>query len=250
MTMEFSDKVAIITGVAGGIGLATATMLGEQGATVVGWDFQEDKLAAASIALQARNIEMTAVKADLADTHKIAALFTKTIEDFKRIDILVQCAGICYRTPVPEITPAEWDHMFALNLKSVFFAAQAALEIMCRQQYGKIINISSASGKSGGVAVGAHYAATKAAVICLTKSLALYAAPFGVNVNCVCPGPIKTQMTDVWGEAMNQSFAEKIPFKRYGTPTEVADAICFLASDHARYITGETMDVNGGLVMD
>ena len=213
--MEFSDKVAIITGVAGGIGLATATMLGEQGATVIGWDFQEERLEQARKALQAQNIEMTAVNADLENINNIRALFARTIEDFKRIDILVQCTGICYRSPVPEITPAEWDHIFALNLKSVFFAAQAALKVMCQQNYGKIINISSASGKSGGVAVGAHYAATKAAVICLAKSLALYSAPFAVNVNCVCPGPVKTLMTDVWGEAMNKSFAEKIPFKRY-----------------------------------
>jgi 3-oxoacyl-[acyl-carrier protein] reductase len=248
--MEFSGKVAIITGVAGGIGHATAAILGEKGATVIGWDFQEEGLERASKALKARNIEMTPVKADLENTDNIRALFSKTIVDFKRIDILVQCAGICYRSTVPEITPEEWDHIFAVNLKSVFFAAQEALKVMCRQNYGKIINISSASGKSGGVAVGAHYSATKAAVICLTKSLALYAAPFDVNVNCVCPGPIATPMTDVWGEEMNKSFAEKIPFKRYGTPEEVAEAICFLASDRARYITGETMDVNGGLVMD
>lgn len=250
MAMEFSGKVAIITGVAGGIGLATAALLGGKGATVIGWDFQEEGLARAGRALQAQNIEMTPVKADLENTDHIRALFSRTMEDFKRIDILVQCAGICYRSPVPEITPAEWDHIFAVNLRSVFFAAQEALKVMCRQNYGKIINISSASGKSGGVAVGAHYAATKAAVICLTKSLALYAADFGVNVNCVCPGPIKTAMTDVWGDATNQAFAEKIPFKRYGTAAEVAEAICFLASDRARYITGETMDVNGGLVMD
>ena len=250
MGTEFSGKVAIVTGVAGGIGLATATMLGEQGATIVGCDFQEEGLKRAKKALQKRNVEMNAVAADLGNVDSIQPLFKKTLEDFKRIDILVQCAGICYQSPVPEITAEEWDHIFALNLKAVFFAAQAALEVMCRQNYGKIINISSASGKSGGVAVGAHYAATKAAVICLTKSLAQYSAPFGVNVNCVCPGPIETPMTQVWGEAVNKSFAEKIPFKRYGTPEEVAEAICFLASDRARYITGETMDVNGGLVMD
>ena len=250
MSMEFSGKVAIITGVAGGIGLATAAVLGEKGAIVIGWDFQEEGLERGRKALKARNIEMAPVKADLENTDNIRALFSKTIEDYKRIDILVQCAGICYRSTVPEITPEEWDHIFAVNLKSVFFAAQEALKVMCRQNYGKIINISSASGKSGGVAAGAHYSATKAAVICLTKSLALYAAPFDVNVNCVCPGPIATPMTEVWGEEMNKSFAEKIPFKRYGTPEEVAEAICFLASDRARYITGETMDVNGGLVMD
>jgi len=250
MDMEFSGKVAIVTGAAGGIGLATATLLGEQGATVIGCDFQEERLAQAQKTLQSRNIEMAAVKADFKNIDDIKKVFSKAKDEFKQIDILVQTAGVCYSTSVPDITPEEWDHVCAVNLKSVFFAAQEALKIMCPQKSGKIINISSASGKSGGVAVGAHYSATKAAVICLTKSLALYAAPFGVNVNCVCPGPIKTAMTDVWGDEINKSFAEKIPFKRYGTPQEVADAICFLASDRARYITGETVDINGGLIMD
>jgi 3-oxoacyl-[acyl-carrier protein] reductase len=250
MSMDFSGKVAIITGVAGGIGLATAAMLGEQGATVVGSDFQEEGLQRAQKKLQTRNIEMTAVRADLQNISEIKTLFSQVIKDLKRIDILIQSAGVCYRSPVPEITPEQWDYVLAVNLRSVFFAAQEALKFMCPQNYGKIIHISSASGKSGGVAVGAHYAASKAAVICLTKSLALYSAPFGVNINCICPGPINTPMTESWGEVVNKSFAEKIPFKRYGTPEEVAEAICFLASDRARYITGETIDVNGGLVMD
>ena len=248
--MDFSGKVAIVTGVAGGIGLATAAMLGEQGATVIGTDFEQERLERAQKALQTRNIEMRTIRASLENINEIKVLFTEAVKNFTRIDILVQCAGVCYRSPVPEITPEEWDYTFAVNLKSVFFASQEALKFMCPQNYGKIIHISSASGKSGGVAVGAHYAATKAAVICLTKSLALYAAPFGVNINCICPGPIKTPMTDSWGEAVNKSFAEKIPLRRYGTPDEVAEAICFLASDRARYITGETLDVNGGLVMD
>jgi len=248
--MDFSGRVAIITGVAGGIGLATAAMLGERGARVIGSDFQAEGLQRAQAALQARNIEMAAVRADFQHISEIRALFSQAVKDFKRIDILVQSAGVCYRSAVPEITPEQWDYVFAVNLRSVFFAAQAALKCMRPQNYGKIIQISSASGKSGGVAVGAHYAASKAAVMCLTKSLALYAAPFGINVNCICPGPIKTPMTASWGAAVNKSFAEKIPFKRYGTPEEVAEAVCFLASDRARYITGETMDVNGGLVMD
>ena len=250
MSVDFSGKVAIVTGVAGGIGLATAAMLGEQGATVIGTDFEQERLERAQKALQTRNIEMRTIRASLENINEIKVLFTEAVKNFTRIDILVQCAGVCYRSPVPEITPEEWDYTFAVNLKSVFFASQEALKFMCPQNYGKIIHISSASGKSGGVAVGAHYAATKAAVICLTKSLALYAAPFGVNINCICPGPIKTPMTDSWGEAVNKSFAEKIPLRRYGTPDEVAEAICFLASDRARYITGETLDVNGGLVMD
>jgi hypothetical protein len=115
---------------------------------------------------------------------------------------------------------------------------------MCERQEGKIINIASAAGKIGGIAVGAHYSASKAGIICLTKSLALYAALYNVTVNCVCPGPTATPLTDEWGEELNTSFAAKIPLKRYGTPQEVAEAICFLASDRANYITGETLDVN------
>jgi NAD(P)-dependent dehydrogenase (short-subunit alcohol dehydrogenase family) len=151
---------------------------------------------------------------------------------------------------VPDITPEEWDRLLAVNLRSTFFCSQQALRSMCPRGYGKIVNLASAAGKLGGVAVGAHYSASKAAIICLTKSLALYAAPYRVNVNCVCPGPTATAMTDAWGDRINSAFAERIPFKRYGTPEEVSEAICFLASDRAGYITGETMDVNGGLVMD
>jgi 3-oxoacyl-[acyl-carrier protein] reductase len=164
MSMDFSGKVAIITGVGGGIGLATAAMLGEQGATLIGWDFQQERLEHTQKALQARNVEIAAVKADLRNFSEIKTLFAQAIKDFKRIDIVVQSAGICYRTQVLEITPEEWDHVFAVNLKSVFFAAQEALKFMCPQNYGKIILISSASGKSGGVAVGAHYAASIAMI--------------------------------------------------------------------------------------
>lgn len=110
--------------------------------------------------------------------------------------------------------------------------------------------MASAAAKTGGVASGAHYAASKAAIITLTKSLALTAAPFRVNVNAVCPGPTATEMTAAWGPETNRAFAEKIPWKEYGEPEDVAEAVAFLASDRARYITGEVLDVNGGLVMD
>jgi 3-oxoacyl-[acyl-carrier protein] reductase len=138
----------------------------------------------------------------------------------------------------------------AVNLRSVFLLSREAFRWMKTRNAGKIISLGSAAGKIGGLVAGAHYAASKAGVMCFTKSLALQAAPYGINVNAVCPGPTRSPMTDAWGEKANADFAARIPFKRYGEPEEVAEAILFLASDRSRYVTGEILDVNGGLVMD
>ena len=248
--MEFTGKVAVITGAASGIGRQTAMFMGERGASVVIADVQEAMAHDVVDNLRANDIRAQFIKTDMTNIDHIRALFSETAATYKQIDILVNCAGIGRLTRVPDITPAEWDLVLSVNLKSAFFCAQEALTSMRERKAGKIINLASAAGKIGGVAVGAHYAASKAAIICLTKSLALYAAPFNVTVNCVCPGPIATPLTDEWGEELNTSFAQKIPLQRYGTPEEAAEAICFLASDRASYITGETLDVNGGLVMD
>jgi NAD(P)-dependent dehydrogenase (short-subunit alcohol dehydrogenase family) len=236
--VEFQDRVAVVTGAASGIGRAAAAQLARGGARVVIADINQGAGAAEFLAL------------DVSQVEEIRAFFAQILARHGRIDVLVNAAGIGSLTAVPEITAGEWDRVMAVNLRSAFFCSQEALASMCPRRFGKIINLASAAAKMGGVAVGAHYAASKAAIVCLTKSLALYAAPHGVNVNCVCPGPTVTPLTDSWGEKLNRSFAEKIPFKRYGRPEEVAEAICFLASERAAYITGETMDVNGGLVMD
>jgi 3-oxoacyl-[acyl-carrier protein] reductase len=248
--MEFTGKVAVITGAASGIGRQTATLMGERGAIVVIADVQE-KLAHEVVEnLRTKGITVQFIKTDITHIGQIQALFSETIAMYKKLDILVNCAGIGRLTRIPDITPEEWDLVLSVNLKSVFFCSQEALKYMCARKDGKIITLASAAGKIGGIAVGAHYAASKAAIICLTKSLALYAAPFNITVNCICPGPTVTPLTDEWGEELNTSFANKIPLKRYATPEEVAEGICFLASDRANYITGETLDVNGGLVMD
>jgi len=128
--------------------------------------------------------------------------------------------------------------------------SRETLKRMKERGSGRIVNIASAAAKLGGLTAGAHYAASKAGVIALSKSLALTGAPCHVNVNVVCPGPTSTDMTDAWGEETNRAFAEKIPWKEYGTAQDIAEAVAFLASDRARYITGEVLDVNGGLVMD
>jgi len=248
--VEFQDKTVVITGGAGGIGRAAAQIMGRQGAclfiTDVGGEAGEEAVAL----WRGGGIAATFIRADLTDPAEIRALFRRVEQEAGRIDVLVTCAGISSLTRVPEISPEEWDRVFAVNLKAVFFCCQEALRTMVERKRGKIVTIASAAAKIGGVAVGAHYSASKAGIICLTKSLALYAAPFGINVNCVCPGPTETAMTDAWGEAINTEFARKIPFKRYGTPEEIAEVIAFLASERASYLTGETVDVNGGLVMD
>lgn len=240
--MDRSGEVAVVTGAASGIGRAVAGLLGQRGATVIAADIREG--------LPSEGAQVHFVATDVTDVGQVRGLFSDTVSRYGKVDTLVNCAGICRRTPIPEITPEEWDEVLSANLRSTFLCSQEALRGMCARRHGRIVNVASAAAKTGGAAVGAHYAASKAGVICLTKSLALYAAAYEVTVNCVCPGPIVTPMTDAWGEETNTAFADRIPLKRYGRPEEVAEAICFLCSDQARYITGETLDVNGGLVMD
>jgi 3-oxoacyl-[acyl-carrier protein] reductase len=248
--VEFQDKTVVITGGAGGIGRAAAEIMGRQGACLFITDVGSEAGEQAAARWRDEGIPATFIRADLTDPAEIRALFRRVEEEAGRIDVLVTCAGISSLTRVPDISPEEWDRVFAVNLKAAFFCCQEALRTMVERKQGRIVTIASAAAKIGGVAVGAHYSASKAGIICLTKSLALYAAPFGINVNCVCPGPTETAMTDAWGEAINTEFARKIPFKRYGTPEEIAEVIAFLASERASYLTGETVDVNGGLVMD
>jgi len=243
--MELEGKVAIVTGSSGGIGQAVASSLAREGAKLVLADINTEK--SEELLIQFDGI---AVKADLSSKADIDSIVDQAISKYGRIDVLVNCAGICSLASVLDVTEEEWDKILDVNLKGTFFLSQAALKEMIKNKSGKIINVSSASAKIGGVAVGAHYSSSKAGVICLTKSFALYAAPHKINVNCVCPGPTVTELTDSWGDKINTSFSEMIPWKEYGKPEDIAQAVLFLASERSRYITGEILDVNGGLVMD
>ena len=244
--MELQGKSAIVTGAASGLGMAIAEVLSREGASVVVSDVDASRAKEVAKLLP----QAIPIPADVSSKADVERLFSRALSSLGRLDILVTAAGICSLTKIPDINEEEWDRMLAINLKGTFLCCQAALREMVARKSGKVVTISSASAKIGGVAVGAHYSASKAGIICLTKSMALYAAPYHVNVNCVSPGPMETPMTEAWGEEINRRFRELIPWKEYGKPRDVAEAVLFLVSDQARYITGEILDVNGGLVMD
>lgn len=247
--MEFKGKVAIITGVAGGIGQTTACLFAKEGAALVLVDINKDALDSLvkKIGSETQTISFAI---DVSDEQQVQQAVQSTLKKLGKIDILVNGAAICKMVPILDIDVAEWDRFMAVNLRSVFLFCREVFRHMKKRKYGKIINVASAAGKIGGLAAGAHYSASKAGVMCFTKSLALQAAPYKINVNSVCPGPTKTEMTDAWGDRTNKDFADKIPFKKYAQPEDIAQAVLFLASDRAKYITGEILDVNGGLIMD
>jgi 3-oxoacyl-[acyl-carrier protein] reductase len=247
---ELGGSVAIITGAGGAIGEATARLFAKEGSTVVLADLRKEGIEEIARQVRGTGGKASAFTLDVSEEKDVVALVRSTVEEFGTVDILVNNAAISMTTPILDIEAADWDRVLAVNLRSVFLLSREAFRFMKTRGKGKIISMASASAKIGGLVVGAHYAASKAGVICFTKSLALQAAPFGINVNAVCPGPTKTPMTDAWGEKANEEFAAKIPFRRYGEPREIAEAILFLASERSRYVTGEILDVNGGLIMD
>jgi NAD(P)-dependent dehydrogenase (short-subunit alcohol dehydrogenase family) len=248
--MLLQSRIAVVTGGARGIGRAIALRLGGEGATVSVCDL--DLEGANSVAEEIRRPggSSSAYRLDAADEPAVKAFFRALRMEHGGLDILVNNAGLCRNVLIEDIDGQEWDRYLQVNLKSVFLCSKEALLLMKERRSGKIISLASAAAKIGGVVAGAHYAAAKAGVICFTKSLALQAAPYGINVNAIAPGPIATAMTDAWGPELKEAFVEKIPLHRYGTPEEVAEVALLLASDRAAFITGEVIDINGGLVMD
>ena len=242
--MDYTYSVAVITGAESGIGEQTAKKLLENSCHVIGLDFSRTTNG------NHKNPNYQLIQIDITDLEKMQKTIDAVHRDWGRIDILVNCAGVTSLQKVDDIKPADWDRIMDINLKAVFFCCQTVLKYMKVVKRGKIINISSNAGKEGGKAVGAHYSASKAGVISLTRSLALDAAEYNININCVAPGPTKTSMTQDWDEGTNKKLKEKIPLGRFAAPEEIAEAIAFLASDSADFITGETLNVNGGLLMD
>jgi 3-oxoacyl-[acyl-carrier protein] reductase len=242
--MDLSNRVAIVTGSARGIGRAIALKLAEVGATVVVSDIADAGPVAEEIKAMKR--QSLAVPANVSLASDVNALVDTVISKYGRIDILVNNAGIARDQLLLRMSDEDWDAVLNVNLKSVFLCTRAVLRQMMKQRWGRIISISSIVGIVGNPGQ-ANYAAAKAGIIGFTKTLAREAGSRGITVNALAPGFIDTTMTQQLGEEVRQELMRRIPLGSLGSPDDVAEAVAFLASEKARYITGQVLGVDGGM---
>ncbi len=247
--MQFQDRVAIVTGAARGLGAATAHELSRQGARVVICDIDGALAEGVADDIRKEGRDALALRVDVSKIPELDALVKAAVDRYGRLDILVNNAAICPRIPVDDMTEEKFDQIVAINLKSVFFLSRAAGNAMKPGKWGRIVNVSSVGGRTGGIYASTVYAATKAGVMSMTKAFARHFAPHGIIVNCVAPGSVDTRlMADLSPESL-QGTIEGVPLKRLADPLEIARVIAFLASDGASYMTGAILDVNGGAMM-
>jgi 3-oxoacyl-[acyl-carrier protein] reductase len=246
--MELKDKVAIITGSARGIGKSIANKLAQNGATVVICDLKMDDVQPTVDEFNSAGMNAIGLTVNVTDMKSVEALFDEVISKLGKIDILVNNAGITRDALIVRMNEADWDSVLTVNLKGTFNCTKCAAKIMMKQRSGKIVNIASIMGIIGNVGQ-ANYSASKAGVIALTKTTARELGRRGVNVNAVAPGFIATKMTEALPEAQKEKILEAVPLGCVGYPEDVANAVAFLVSDSARYITGHVIQVDGGLAM-
>jgi 3-oxoacyl-[acyl-carrier protein] reductase len=242
-------SVVLITGASRGIGRAIALRFAKDGARV-GINFRQNAVAAEATAEEVSSLggEPLLLPGDATDQAAVASMFESLLGHWGRIDVLVNNAGIVRDTLILRMSDDDWDSVIATNLRSAFLCTRAALRSMLRQRNGRIINVASISGLRGNAGQ-ANYAASKAALVGFTKSVAREVASRGITVNAVAPGLIETDITAQMPEKARDALVQQIPIGRMGTPDEVAEVVSFLASDRAGYITGQAIVVDGGLAM-
>ena len=243
-----SGKTAIVTGASRGIGAAIAHRLCEAGANVVLCSRSAESVGQIADTLQGKGYAAFSMAADISEKEDVASLMEKTIEQFSQIDILVNNAGITRDMLLMRLKDEDWDAVLQTNLTGTMYCTRGVLRPMIRQKSGRIINISSVVGLSGNAGQ-ANYAAAKAGILGLTKATAKEVGARGITVNAIAPGFITTDMTAQIPEKNQEQLLDLIPLREFGHPEDVAAAVCFLASDAARYITGQVLQVDGGMVM-
>jgi 3-oxoacyl-[acyl-carrier protein] reductase len=244
--VRLQQKVAIITGAAQGIGLATAEKFASEGARVVIADIRRERVDAAVDALAGRGAQVLGVVVDVTQRPQVDAMVERTVEAWGRIDALVNNAGITKDARLLKMTGEQFDSVVAVNLRAVFECTQAVADAMVKQGSGAIVNASSVVGLYGNFGQ-TNYAATKAGVIGFTKTWARELGPKGIRVNAVCPGFIRTPILDTIPDPVMQKMIDKVPLGRLGEPSEIANVYAFLASDEASYLNGAVIEVSGGI---
>lgn len=247
--MDLNGKVALVTGAGRGIGREIALTLAGYGATViVNYNGSEEKAEEVVGKIKEAGGKAEVIRCNVAEFDRSKELIDQVIKSYGKLDILVNNAGITRDNLIMKMSEADFDDVIAVNLKGAFNCIRHASRQMLKQRGGRIINISSVSGVMGNAGQ-ANYCASKAGIIGLTKSVARELGSRGITSNCVAPGFIKTEMTDVLSEDVKQSMGEQIPLKRFGETRDIAEAVAFLASDSASYITGQVLQVDGGMAM-
>jgi 3-oxoacyl-[acyl-carrier protein] reductase len=246
--LELKDKVALVTGGAQGIGKAVALLLAKNGADIVVSDVNLQKAEETAGEIQSLGRKAMAVKADVSSSEDVERMVQAIMERLGRIDILINNAGIARDKLILRMTEEDWDAVLNVNLKGTFHCTRVVIRHMSKQRYGKIVNIASVVGEMGNAGQ-ANYAASKAGVIGFTKTVAREFAQRGINVNAIAPGYIATPMTDALPEKAKEELQRMIPMERLGKPEDVAEAVLFLVSEASSYITGQVINVNGGIYM-
>ncbi|MCX6739442.1 MAG: SDR family NAD(P)-dependent oxidoreductase [Candidatus Parcubacteria bacterium] len=241
--MMLKDKVAIVTGGRQGIGLGIALALAKEGCHVVVSDIDQNDCDVVAEKIKMEGVKSIGVKCDVSKKDEVDAMVAQTMQEFGKLDILVNNAGIFPFVPFEKMQESDWDKVMNVNLKSIFLTSQASAKVM--QQGGKIVNISSIASVVGFEGL-VHYCASKGGINGMVRALALELAPRKINVNVVAPGAIETPGASGGTEEMKQQTIAMIPAKRYGQPEDIANAVVFLASDKADYITGQVLVVDGG----
>jgi len=250
MKKRFEGKIAIVTGTGQGMGRQVALDMAAEGAKIVAADIVREDIDSLKTTIEAEGGQCLPIQCDVADRQQVDGMIKTTVDTYGRIDILINNAGLLVPGTIEETTDELIDKTLDINVKGVLYAIRAATPIMKAQKYGRIINVASITGKRGDNSTVFVYGASKGAVISLTRSTARQLGPYGITCNAIAPHAVMTKMMRYWDEERKKKIAEMIPVRRLGTVQDMSYLMMFLASDEASFITGETININGGYYMD